>query len=261
MVAKQRVRAVTFDLWDCMFADDTDEPKRAAAGAKPKPEARRELIHRALERHASIPRDVVDLAYDMTDAAFRKVWHDQYVTWTVRERLDVLLAGLGRELPEAELAELVTLHEEMELMFSPDPAPGVHEALAALEGKYKLAVVSDAIFSPGRALRQLLDAQGLLGHFETFVFSDELGFSKPAPQVFEAAARQLDVEPADIVHVGDRPHNDVDGAHRAGARAVLLTVVKDRGAADCQADAVCNDYATLPAVLAELDGESPPEKP
>lgn len=253
IVAKQRIRAVTFDLWDCMFVDDTDEPKRAAAGAKPKPETRRELVHRYLERHASIGRETVDLAYDVTDAAFRKVWHDQYVTWTVRERLGVLLGGLDRQLPEAELAELVALHEEMELEFRPDPVPGVHEALAALKGKYELAVVSDAIFSPGRALRQLLAGEGLLDHFDAFIFSDELGYAKPAPQVFEAAAKGLRVAPSEIVHVGDRPHNDVVGAHRVGARAILLTVVKERDATDCQPDAVCDDYATLPSIVAELD--------
>ena len=124
---------------------------------------------------------------------------------------------------------------------------------SALKGKYELAVVSDAIFSPGRALRQLLAGEGLLDHFDAFVFSDELGYAKPAPQVFEAAAKELGVALSEIVHVGDRPHNDVVGAHSVGARAILLTVAKDRNAADCQPDAVCDDYATLPSIVAELD--------
>ena len=66
---KAPVRAVTFDLWDCIFIDDSDEPKRAAAGEKPKPEARRDLLHTFLARHAPIPRETVDLACDITDAA------------------------------------------------------------------------------------------------------------------------------------------------------------------------------------------------
>ncbi|UCG16802.1 MAG: HAD family hydrolase [Phycisphaerales bacterium] len=250
---KAPVRAVTFDLWDCIFIDDSDEPKRAAAGEKPKPEARRDLLHTFLARHAPIPRETVDLACDITDAAYRKVWHDQCVTWTVRDRLDVVLTGLGRTLPDGELAELVKLHEEMELDFRPDPVPGVHAALAALKEKYKLGVVSDAIFSPGRVLRELLAGEGLVDYFDAFVFSDECGRSKPAPAVFVAAAERLAVSLDELVHIGDRPYNDVEGADRVGARAVLLTVVKDRSAADCPAAAVCDHYSKLPSILEDLD--------
>lgn len=247
------VGLVTFDLWDCVFVDDSDEPKRKAAGRPTKREERRILVHQALSRQSPISRDKVDLAYDVTDAAFRKVWHDQCVTWTVRERLGVLLAGLGRELPEQDLSELVKRHEEMELEFRPDPVPGVHEAVAALKKIYRLAVISDAIFTPGRALRELLAGENLLQYFEAFAFSDEMGYSKPAAQVFESVAKAAGVEPRDIVHIGDRPHNDVNGAHRVGARAILLTAVKDRGADGCGADVVCSRYSDLPGALKRLE--------
>ena len=150
------VGVVTFDLWDCLFHDDSDEPKRAAAGLPPKPVARRALLHEALSRECPIDRASVDLAFDVADAAFRKVWHDQYFTWTVRERLEVLLSGLGRSLPEPALAEVVDAMERMELEYRPDPAPHAVEALAALSARYPLAIVSDAIFTPGRNLRVLL---------------------------------------------------------------------------------------------------------
>ena len=34
------IKAVTFDLWDTMIADETDEPKRSAQGLASKPKAR-----------------------------------------------------------------------------------------------------------------------------------------------------------------------------------------------------------------------------
>ena len=252
-MAEKRIRAVTFDLWDCVFIDDSDEPKRRAAARPPKPVERRELVHRFLSAQAPIERSAVDLAYDVVDAAFKKVWHDQFVTWTVTERLNVLLSGLKRELPEDRFRELVRLHEEMELEFRPDPVPGVHEAVAELARRYRLGVISDAVFSPGRALRELLRGEGLLDYFETLIFSDEAGRSKPAPSIFRAAAEALGVEPAEMVHIGDRPHNDIDGAHAAGAKAVLLTAVKDRGSEGAGADAVCRSYAELPEVIARLN--------
>ena len=252
-MSERKVGAVTFDLWDCLFCDDSDEPKRAAAGRPPKPVERRRLVHEYLSRYAAIERAVVDLAYDVTDAAFRKVWHDQHVTWTVAERLRVLLDGLKRTLPAADFDRLVRLHEEMELEFRPDPAPGALEALRGLHGKYPLAVVSDAIFSPGRVLRELLRGAGMLEYFDFFVFSDELGYSKPHPAVFAAVAQHYGIDIAAIVHVGDRPHNDIGGPHAVGARGVLLTVIKRRPLDGHAPDAVCEDYRDLPDIIDALD--------
>jgi FMN phosphatase YigB (HAD superfamily) len=56
-----------------------------------------------------------------------------------------------------------------------------------------------------------------------------------------------------IVHIGDRPHNDLGGPHAVGARGVLLTVVKDRPLEGHVPDAVCNDYSKLPDILAAME--------
>jgi putative hydrolase of the HAD superfamily len=186
------------------------------------------------------------------DAAFRKVWHDQHVTWTVRQRLSVLLEGLQVSLPEAELAELVRLHEEMELTVRPRLVEGVREALEEIKGRYRLAVISDAIFSPGRALRELLRGEQILGLFDTLVFSDEVGCSKPDRRIFERAASDLGVPVTRVIHIGDRDHNDVKGAQAAGARAVLFTGVKSRDGAATSADAVCSRFADLPRIVEKL---------
>ena len=130
----------------------------------------------------------------------------------------------------------------------------LEEALQALHGKYKLAVISDAIFSPGRNLRKLLEGAGMLEYFDHFVFSDEVGHSKPHPDVFDSVAKAFGIEMKDIVHIGDRPHNDIGGPHAVGARGVLLTVVKDRPLGEHKPDAVCDDYSKLPDVLASLEG-------
>jgi putative hydrolase of the HAD superfamily len=244
-----RVRAVTFDLWDTVFADDSDEPRRLEMGMLPKPRARRELVAEYIGREVPVPRESIEIAYAAADAAFGKVWHELSVTWTVRQRLEVVLAGLSRSLPDRELAELIMRHEEMELQVPPDAAPGIDAALESLHGKYRLGVVSDAIFSPGHALRRLLEKYNLLHHFDAFAFSDEVGHSKPHPAMFESVARDLEVSPDEIVHVGDREPNDVAGPHGVGARAVLTTVIKDRGSAVTRADAVCRDYTELHKII------------
>ncbi len=250
-----RVLGITFDLWDTLIVDDSDEPKRAAQGLAPKPVERRELVQRFLERHGGeCRRELVDVAYDTVDAAFHRVWYEQNVTWTVRERLSVLLAGLGAgQVPEAELQELIRQHEEMELRVRPDLAAGVVPMLEALHGRYRLAVISDAIFSPGRALRALLDGYGILRFFDALVFSDEVGRAKPAPIAFESAAQQLGVALGQMAHVGDREAKDVAGPQAVGATSILCTVVKDRGSDGTQADAICQNFDELPLIVELLE--------
>ncbi len=245
------VQAVSFDLWDTLFVDDSDEPVRASRGMRTKQAERRFLVHQALSRHHQVPVAQVDLAYDVVDAAFRKVWYDHHVTWTVRERLSVLLEGLRLRLPEDELATLIRLHEDMELTVRPQLVEGAKEALGRLQGRYKLAVISDAIFSPGRALRELLRGADLLGAFDALMFSDELGCSKPDRRVFERAAGALGLPVAHLVHIGDRDHNDVRGAQAAGARAILFTAVRNRDQST-SAEAICHRFEDLPRIIEQM---------
>jgi putative hydrolase of the HAD superfamily len=163
------------------------------------------------------------------------------------------MKGLGVTLAEEEMAELVRLLEEMELEFRPDFVPGVHEVVKTLSEKYKLGVISDAIYSPGRVLRKLLEGEGLLEYFSVFVFSDEAGCSKPAPCVFEAARQALGVSYDEIVHVGDREHNDILGPEKMGMHSVLCLAAVDRGSDRNRADGWFDDYIRLPRLIEELN--------
>jgi FMN phosphatase YigB (HAD superfamily) len=45
---------------------------------------------------------------------------------------------------------------------------------------------------------------------------------KPHPSIFQAALQLVNVEAADAIMVGDSVRQDIEGALRAGIRAVLL---------------------------------------
>ncbi len=252
-MAAAKIRAITFDLWDTLIDDDSDEPKRAARGLAPKPVERRNLVEAFLNEQAAISREEIDLAYNATDEEFRKDWYGKNITWTVGQRLEILLKKLDRSLPMKSFTELVRRHEEMELEVKPDPAPEVASVLKDLQDKYLFGIISDTIFSPGRALKQLLDHYDILRYFSAFVFSDEIGCSKPDPLAFEAAAKGLGVTLNEIVHIGDREEKDIAGAKAVGAKSILCTVIKDRGSDKTAADAIFSDYADLPAILEKLD--------
>lgn len=246
------VQALTFDLWDTIVDDDSDEPKRRAQGMRSKKEERRHLLWAALNRHHPISLEQVTLAYDIADAAFNTVWHKQQVNWTIGTRLEVILSGLGLALRSEELDEVVHAHEVMEVDIPPNLIPGCAEALEELAEQYKLAIVSDAIVTPGRCLRDLLELHGVRKYFDGFAFSDEVGHSKPHRDMFASAANQLDVPVHAMVHIGDRQRNDIDGPHTLGMRAVLFTATRDVDIANHTADAVCGSYGDLGAIIDAL---------
>lgn len=248
----QQIKALTFDLWDTIIDDDSDEPKRRALGLRPKAEERRHLIWQALDREQTIPREKVSVAYSVAEAAFNNLWRTYSVTWTLDERLDVVLQGLGRALSPKSKADVLDRLARMELDTAPDLIPGIEGALETLARRYKLCIVSDAIVTPGVRLRELLDRYGLKRHFQGFAFSDEVGRAKPHPAMFAAAARQLGVGIEEMLHVGDREHNDVRGSKSLGMKAVLFTAKRKADRDGTTADAVCDAARDLPAAIEKI---------
>jgi len=80
---------------------------------------------------------------------------------------------------------------------------------------------------------------------------DGCGCRKPAPGMVLAAARALGVRPADCVLIGDTGA-DVEAAHAAGARAVLVPNAVTRSEEIARAPEVAAD---LPAAVARLLGD------
>ena len=122
------IRAITFDLWDTLVIDDSDEAKRAERGLRSKFDERRHLLWEALNAAEPIDLETVRLAYNVGDAAFNKAWKEHHITWPIDERLRVILSELGRELPEDSFNAVARAHEEMEVEIPPDAMPGAASA-------------------------------------------------------------------------------------------------------------------------------------
>ncbi len=250
------IKAVTFDLWDTIVDDDSDEPKRAAQGLRSKRDERRYQVWEALNAVEPIELEKVTLAYDTAEAGFNVVWKECHINWTVDQRLRVVLRGLGRTLDDAAFDDLIEAHGRMEVDVPPNAIPGIGDALKDLSSRYKLCIVSDAIVTPGTGLRDLLEGHGVKQFFSGFVFSDEIGHSKPHRSMFDSAASQLGVELDEIIHIGDRDHNDVKGPHAVGAKAVLFTATRPDDRETTTADAICDSHHELPAIIDRLAGNS-----
>lgn len=254
------IEAITFDFWDTIAIDDSDEPKRAALGLPSKPDARVQMfVQKIRERYPAITAARAAAAYKVANERFRHDWHNNHRTPSVTTRIYYAYEHLGLQ-PEPgqyarlvrEIDELVREIQMMEIRIPPDFAPGIHGVLALLSQQYKLAIVSDTIHTHGRGLRHLLDQQGLLPYFSYFAFSDEVGMSKPSVNIFRQVALGLDISPARMVHVGDRESNDIAGPLLAGMYAILFTGIVDRGSQKTHATAICRNFADLPRMIQRL---------
>lgn len=255
------IRAITFDFWDTLAIDDSDEPKRAALGLPSKPLARKELFaQRITTLYPQIQAAQAMVAYDVANQRFREEWHNHHHTPGVTTRIYYAYEHLGLSPKPGQYArlvreidELVREIETMEVRIAPDFVPGLHYTLELLAREYKLGVISDTIHTHGRGLRHLLDRQGILPYFTYLVFSDEIRASKPATAVFRQAAMGLDVVPTEIAHVGDRESNDILGPLSIGMKAILFIGVVDRGSHQTHAHAVCRQMTDLPQIVGRLD--------
>ena len=95
-------------------------------------------------------------------------------------------------------------------------------------------------------------------HLDTVVISEDHGFRKPRPEIFESVLDALDVAPADALHVGDSLRADVGGASELGMRTAWITRrIEDPALAlgahaGPDPDFQIADLAELPRVLDEL---------
>ena len=120
------------------------------------------------------------------------------------------------DLPESFFREVDEAFQERSAFFVfPDVIPALDAMQAA---GLRLAVVSNW----GWAAPELLQTLELARHFEVLSISARVGYQKPHPAIFEHALRLLEVAPDEVVHVGDDPTADVQGARRAGIAAVLI---------------------------------------
>lgn len=208
------IRAITIDFWNTVV-----DSRNGAARRDVRIEAVRDVYRHGGRRW---DEEEVEDAFRVSYATFEKHWQGEQRTLSASECLMAMWKHLAIDVPEQLHAKTVRSFEDSILAGLPGLLPGAGEALEKLAKKYRLALISDTAFSPGRVLQQVLVAHGVEKYFSYLAFSDEVGVSKPHPKIFKTALSALEADAADAVHVGDIERTDIVGARSMGMRSILF---------------------------------------
>ena len=158
---------------------------------------------------------------------------------------------------EASVASLVPWCVACYREHLPDIAlfPGGHEALEALRGTVKLAVLTDGWLV---AQRRKIEALGLAARVDAVVYSDAFGREhwKPSEVPYRAVADALGVAHDGCVYIADNPAKDFITAKALGWRTLQVARPGQTHAAEAPSAAHAAEVtaADLPAATAIVRG-------
>jgi putative hydrolase of the HAD superfamily len=193
------------------------------------------LIHlpRSVGHHYALVGARIGLALDAAalDRAFAACWKQTPTRAAIEGPREDDDKGWWRDLVDRVLGQVAPQTSELdrdaffEVAYSHfaeagvwELYPEVIEVLEALRSRFELAVISNF---DGR-LRVILEQLGVSQFFSHFFLSSELGAEKPDPLIYQRALKLCRLAPAEVLHAGDDPVRDWDGAEAAGLSTFRL---------------------------------------
>lgn len=135
---------------------------------------------------------------------------------------DNLVPSLIPDAPEEVQERVDHAHGEIykrEYLDSVKPFPHARDLLARTSNAGKAVVLASSASRPEvDHYIELLDAGEII---DGATSKDDVGHSKPCPDIFEAALKQAGVGPGEAIVVGDTPH-DIRAARRTGVDTIAL---------------------------------------
>jgi putative hydrolase of the HAD superfamily len=196
-----RIRAITLDLDDTLWAV-TPVIRNAEA----------RLWDWLSEHYPNIPATFsADDLLALRQAVIETHWEKSHDFRFLRKKVlahVAIEAGYDDELVEPAFEVFDDARNDVELY------PDVRHELEVLVERYTIVAVTNGNAS--------LDKIGIRHLFHGVITAVGAGSAKPARPIFDAAIRESGVAPDEILHVGDHPETDIDGARRAGLRTAWI---------------------------------------
>ena len=129
----------------------------------------------------------------------------------------------------------------------------VDAVLRQLGQRYRLIAVTNGNTDLVRA--------GVNHYFEFALSPADTGTSKPDPRMFDPVLARTGVAAEAVIHVGDEPVYDIEGAHNANLRAVWVNrKARDWPAAQRPPHAEITTLEALPGVIEQLAASAAAER-
>lgn len=179
---------------------------------------------------------------------------DEQEEHTAEDTLSFLLQFFG--YPASRMDRDV-LARAVDLFYAPEmtawePMPGARGLLQQLQAQ-QIPVAVIANYSIDRVFQRMIDYTGLRPYLDVCLSSASVEWRKPGKDIYDAVLKRWDVEPYELICVGDSLKHDIAGGHAIGALTVhcrMIPLAEDQRIVDSvQPDAVIDELSQLPALL------------
>jgi HAD superfamily hydrolase (TIGR01509 family) len=92
-------------------------------------------------------------------------------------------------------------------------------------------------------------------HFDFAYLAEDIGASKPQPDMFHAALQRTGVAAHNVIHVGDDPEHDIQGARDVGMHTVWMNSRNKEWPDSPPANREINQLRQLPQAIEEIAAE------
>jgi putative hydrolase of the HAD superfamily len=159
-------------------------------------------------------RQSADVLYDLMPPEKRQAWQDivhacDHGFISRADYFEQIAELLGKNVDDIRQLEQRE-HTRNEPLF---------EYIKVLKQEYKIGLLSNI---GNETMDRLFSKEERHELFDAFILSSEVGLIKPAREIFEVAANQLQVPVEECVMIDDLLKN-VEGAQQAGMKALLFT--------------------------------------
>ena len=237
------INAVTFDLWQTLLLDD---PEQGRIRTRARLEGTGGILAQAGQNFS---REQIEQAYRdgvRRCQEIRDAHRDVTFLQQVQIFVNFISPRLVERIPNATFRQIAACYSDSFFDHPPGPHPeGVQVLQSVQDMGLRLGMISNTGMTPGVSFRRFLSEHGMLEYFDVLTFSDEVGFSKPACEMFNLTLAELNSSPAQAIHVGDHIFNDVAAAKACGLKTVWIEGFYDRPDRDDPATEPDISVATL----------------
>ncbi len=205
------IKAVFFDLYHTLLGYD---PSREELQARALKEFGFEVDAEALRRPLVVADEYIYREHARASLG-RRSKEEQMAVWAQYER--ILLKESGIEVDDQLIMGLLGKMREFglkQVLFD--------DVLPTLNELKKQGLILGLISNVDQDITSLLDNLGLTALLQVVVTSQDAGFNKPSPEIFQEAVKKAGVQANEALYVGDQYQIDVVGANKAGMKGILI---------------------------------------